>query len=500
MLRNVLTLSSGSLFGKISGLIREILFAAFFGTSAAADAYRAAMTATLVPVHLFTSEALNAAFIPQFRTDRDNKDNSAWTLLNGIGLALIIISLFIGCILYFFAQTWVSLVFPGFMEDQADLAVRMLQIMAWGVPLYVLSAILISLEIACGHFRLAAWRPLIQNLGIITAISIAFLGKSPVHIAWGFTGTYIIFSLFGTVSLIRKNIFKSNWHSYWTNITEVSGRFWDSMKPLVLFSVLLQCNILIEKAVASLIGPGAVAAVDYARMIPETTQMLLIVPLGTVSLSSLVSFQEEEVRKHCDRISAAVLLLLVPVSSFTLISAPDIIKVIYGRGAFDANSISLTFHLLRGMSVGMWAVSLAYVFQKIFNARIRNREVLRIGATGVLANALFNILAYKYLGVLAIGLGFSLGGIISLWLYIRHIGPLKKITRTGRICLIGLLPHCIIGFLIKNSYNWTPFTGLLVQLLWAAISWGIIFWVFPASRNTLLYLCEKLISLRPVNR
>lgn len=500
MLKQVLRLSSGSALGKITGLVREILFAAFFGTSAAADAYRAAMTATLVPVHLFTSEALNAAFIPQFRTDRLKGNNSSWALLNGIGAALMIISLALGCALYFFAQTWVSLLFPGFLEDQAHLAVTMLRIMAWGVPLYVLSAILISLEIACGHFRLAAWRPLIQNLGIIAAIIIAFLGKHPVDIAWGFTGTYVIFSILGIVRLIRKNIFKSRWYSYWSNIRQVSKKFWDSMKPLIIFSILIQCNILIEKAVASLIGPGAVAAVDYARMIPETTQMLLIVPLGIVSLSSMVSFQEEEVRDHCDKISAAILLLLMPVSSFIFISAPDIIKVIYGRGAFDTESVSLTFQSLRGMSVGMWAVSLAYVFQKIFNSRIRNREVLRIGATGIIANALFNVTTYKYLGILAIGLGFSLGGIISLWLYMRSIGSLNKFVQTGRICLIGLLPYCIIGFLIKNSYNWMPLTGLLAQLLWALISWGIIFWGFPSSRNTVKYLFEKLNSLRPVNR
>ena len=152
------------------------------------------------------------------------------------------------------------------------------------------------------------------------------------------------------------------------------------------------------------------------------------------------------------------------------------------------------------MSVGMWAVSLAYVFQRVFNARIRNREVLRIGTTGILANVLFNVIAYKHLGILAIGLGSSLGGIITLWLYIRSIGSLKKFIQTGRICLIGVLPYCIIGFLIKNSYNWTPLTGLPVQLIWAMISWGIIFWAFPASRNTLRYLFEKLISLRSANR
>ncbi len=476
--------------------MREILFAAFFGTTAAADAYRAAMTATLAPVHLFTSEALSATFIPQFRNDRQNRDPSAWTLLNSVGFALIIISLIIGFILYFSAQTWVHLLFPGFTSVQTGLAVKMLRIMAWGVPLYVLSAILISLEISSGLFRLAAFRPLIQNLGIIIAIVIAFFGERPVDIAWGFTGTYILFSLFGTVRVVKKKILENNWYSYWTNLRPVLTRFWNAMKPMILFSILLQCNILVEKAVASLIGPGAVAAVDYAKMIPETAQVILIAPLGIVSLSSMVTLQESEVRDHCDNVSTITLLLLVPISCFILISAPDVVKIVYGRGAFDESSIFLTFQSLRGMSVGMWAVSLAYVFQKVYNARIRNREVLRIGATGIFANAVFNIVAYKYLGIFAIGLGFSIGGIISLGLYIRGIGTLRRFTEAARICLIGFAPYCIIGFLIGSRFKWTPVSGLFIQILWALAYWGVLFWAFPASRKSLAHFFEKLTSLR----
>ncbi|MDH4029067.1 MAG: hypothetical protein OEU95_09580, partial [Nitrospirota bacterium] len=291
-----------------------------------------------------------------------------------------------------------------------------------------------------------------------------------------------------------------NWFSHWKRVKDAFNRCWPSIKPLFLFSLFNQVNILLEKAIASLIGPGSVAAVEYARLIPETSQVLLIVPLGLVSLSSMSTFQEQEVREHSDRISSMVILLLVPLSCFILISAPDIIRLLYSRGTFDETSIYLTSMTLRGMSIGMWAVSLAYVFQKIFNARIRNREVLQIGAAGIITNALFNVMTYKYLGILAIGLGSSLGGIITLWLYIRKMGSLKNFVQMGRICLFGLLPYCIIGLLIESSYDWTPLNRLLVQLLWAIISWSIVFRAFPSSRNTLKYLFEKLASLRSENR
>jgi len=93
VLKQLITLSSGIALGKLTGIVREILFAALFGTTAAADAYRASLTAALAPIHLFTSETLNASFIPQFRKEREQMKTSAWSLFNGLGLLLFFISL-----------------------------------------------------------------------------------------------------------------------------------------------------------------------------------------------------------------------------------------------------------------------------------------------------------------------------------------------------------------------------------------------------------------------
>ena len=151
MLKKVLTLSGGSTIGKVFGVLREVLFAIFFGTSTTADAYRAAMAATLAPVHLFTTEALNAAFIPQFSEDRVSNPHSAWSLFNGVSLLLLLLSLIVGGLLFFFARAWVLLLLPGFAEETFDLAVLMLRIMSWGVRLYVFFALIIGLEIANGQ-------------------------------------------------------------------------------------------------------------------------------------------------------------------------------------------------------------------------------------------------------------------------------------------------------------------------------------------------------------
>jgi putative peptidoglycan lipid II flippase len=496
MLKQILTLSGGSAIGKLIGVVREILFASFFGTSSVADAYRAALSATLAPVYLFTSEALNAAFIPQFSKDRKERNAAAWSLFNGIGLILLLISIVIAGMLYFFAQNWIEIILPGFTGSQFTISVQMLQIMAWGIPLYVLSALLISLEIGSNFFRMASMRPFVQNIGIILAMIVAFIGNQPIWIAWWFTGTYFCFSLFGVSMMITNGILKPGWHRHWDQLRPVMKRFWIAMKPMVFFSLLLQANLLLEKAIASLIGQGAIASIEYARLIPETAYVLLIVPLGLVSLSVMVNFNDSEVRERSDNMSSMVLLLFVPLSGLVLVSSQEIIRLIYQRGAFDEASVLQTSYALQGMSVGLWAFCLAYLLHRIYNARLRNYDVLRITTKGLIVNALFIIIAYKYLGVLAIGLGSSLGRIIMAILFIKGIGEMHIFQQIAKICLYSIVPYILIALTLKISIHLSPILNLTFQTLWCVFYWGLIFYAFPTSREILNQLLNKFTSFK----
>lgn len=491
MFKKTLTLFWSGFFGKLIGVVREVLFASFFGTTAIADAYRAVFTTTISFSHLFTSEALNAAFIPQFRLASENNDNSEWTLFNVVGFLLFFVSTTAACLLYFFADTWVSLFFPGFVGDHFILAVKMLKIMAWGVPLYISSALLVSIEVGSGQFHLATLRPLLQNTGVIIATIIAFEEGQPDWIAWGFTGTYLLFTLISMIWVIRRDILKKSWYLHWMQTATVFRKFWNTMKPMVIFSGLIQTNIMLERTVASLIGAGAVATIDYARIIPETIQFLVIVPLGLVSLSAMANMKDSEVNLRSDQMSGMALLLFVPLSGFIFLSAPDIIRLFYGRGAFSEASVFQTSQVLRGMSVGLWAVCIANIFIKIYNAKLRNSDVLRIGIWGICANTLFNIFVYNYLGIITIGLGFSLGGIIMVCLFIKNMERKDMTWMIAKICILGIGPFILGGFIL-NTLIYMPLLKISIQSIWVLIFWGSVFLMVSTSRDMLKLLFARL--------
>lgn len=498
MLRKVLLLSSGSALGKLLGIVREILLASFFGTSAVADAYRAVMTIVLAPVHLLASEPLNASFIPQFSNKFKLKKAEAWSLFNGFGILLVLTSLVAAAVLYFLSTKLITVLLPGFVGESFDLAVQMIKIMAIGLPFCVVSMLMIALGAGRGRYTAAALRPFVQNLGMIIAILAAFYASQPVWITWGFPGTYVAFTISAVVLMTVTGTLERGWYLCIENIVPVTRRFLRTLKPIAIYSIIVQANLLLEKAIASLIAPGSVASIDYAKLVPETALLLFIAPLGMVSLSEMSTLGKEEVSERSDNISAITLMLTVPLSAFVLINAPDIIGLLFGRGAFDEYSQHTTSMALRGMSVGLWAFCLSYVLLRIYNARFRNSEVLRIAATALLCNALFNIVAYRTLGVLAIGLGFSLYGIISSLFFVRGMREMERMRQIAWICLFAVLPYMGIA-IILTYFELSSILSLMMQMCWVMVFWGGVFFIHPVSRIMVKLFVSKITSLKGGN-
>src|SRR3954463_360385 len=64
--REALVVAAGIFLSRISGLIRDRVFAHYFGSSAAADAFRAALRIPNFLQNLFGEGVLSASFIPVY--------------------------------------------------------------------------------------------------------------------------------------------------------------------------------------------------------------------------------------------------------------------------------------------------------------------------------------------------------------------------------------------------------------------------------------------------
>lgn len=473
MRRAFLQLSGGGAMSKLLGILRELLLANYFGTGMAADSFRGSHTLTLNPTHLFT-RLLQASFVPLYAGHFQKDDPRSDHLFLAVFLVFMTIGVLIAALLFTLGGAIVRLVLPGFTDDRVALAAAMLRLLAPGVPFYIHSTLLGALGAARGDFIIPALRPGVQNAGMIIMIVVAAITGRPALAAAGFTTAYILLSAWATMHFASRGMLpRLSWQGA-APLVAVWKPLWRVMRPLLLLSIFVQGNILVERFVTSLLGPGRIAALDYARFLSETAHFLIAMPLGLMSLSIFAKYTENETRLGADKLLALLFLFFLPLSAFLFLNGNSLIAAIFLRGEFDTSSLYMTERALTGLSAGLWLYSGSFLLQRILNARLRNSVVLRAESLSVAVNIAFNLLFYRQLGIMVIGFGVALASLCSMIYYIAATGiELRLVRKSARVLAAGL-PLYFIGANLIHRAAGIGYAALAAQLAFACLLWGLL--------------------------
>jgi putative peptidoglycan lipid II flippase len=297
MTKAFLTLFSGSLLSKVVGLFRELIFAFYYGTTAIASSFRLSQTAIFIPIQFLTTDIFNAGFLPLYTKYLKIDYKKATIFYWIIQTLLIVLSLFLTTMLFFYANSIIRLLAPGFNEENIAIAISFLEILSFAIPFFLLSGLFNYLEMAHNSYFLASIRTVIQSLGIILGVLLSHYFDNILLLAWGFNIAYILFFIISLIRVIRLKRVPSLSLFDKTVVKEVFNRFILIIKPLLLLPFLLQANIAIERMIASLISIDSIASFDYARFVTETVVVLLAVPVGLISLSSFSTLDREELNQ-----------------------------------------------------------------------------------------------------------------------------------------------------------------------------------------------------------
>jgi peptidoglycan biosynthesis protein MviN/MurJ (putative lipid II flippase) len=475
-------LFGGAVVGKVLGLGRELALAASFGTGTTAGALRAAQTATLIPAQFATGETLSAGLVPLWTRHVRSDPARANALFWAVSGVLLSFSILVTAALVLATQRWASFLFPGFGPDALRTTTQLLQVMAFGIPFYVQSAVFWYWEMAHGGYALAAARPTFQNVGMTAGIGVAWVTGNPVWLAAGFTSAYALLCLASPFWLARSHMLGGMGRVPRTMLTGAVREFWGSVRPLLLLPVLFQAGIALERALASLLGATTVASLDYAKVIVETGLALVAFPLGLASLAELGRMNGEAAKRRLAGLFPILLAIAIPASCALAIHARDVVTVLFGRGAFNADSIAVTAAVLTGLGIGLWAQLTAYVLGKALSARLRNREMAWYSSIGIVSMALIDILLFRPLGPLAFGLGSAAGSIVQLVLFCRALGLLPALFRgCARIAPVAALYSAIaLGLVHFHAPLWSK--ALLFLAFFASIQWFVV----PDARRFIL--------------
>lgn len=422
-------------------LVQTVLLAALFGASATTDAFFVATAAALVFVGPIES-ALNLAFPPVFvHAVEAEGPASAWRIAAGVFRAGLLASSAVTVVLAALSPWLPTLLAPG-LDDAA--AAQVGQIIRITAPLVVLAyaaSFLASLEFIEGRSLLPAAGTVLAAAGGPLALLALGDRHGVVALAWG--------TLLGAVA--RCGILVS-----WTRLRRLVGpgigirdplmrRIGGMMVSRVLTTGMLEVNLLVDRVFASLLGPGFISALAYASRAVTTVVRLFMVPMGRMLLPPLSRLaareQYDRMRGIVEKVVIGAAFLLVPLVAFTVGFRTELLRMVFGRGAFDAAAVDATSEALLYYALGIIPFLVSPMLSAVFFSLHDSSTPLRIALVCVAANAGLDAVLILGLGHGGIALATSLVGLVRaslLWVYLgRRIGELQARPVVGSLLVSG---------------------------------------------------------------
>ncbi len=417
---------------RITGLAREIIIGAQFGTSADLDAYLAAFRLPDMLFQLAAGGALGSAFIPTFSSYLVKGDRpGAWLLfsrvLNLITLLLIVLAV-VGA---FFAEPLVSRVIaPGFPPEQQALTASLMRWMLLSTVIFGASGLIMGALNGLQHFLLPAAAPVLYNLCIIGGAWLLAPRFGIYGLVFGVVIGALAHFLVQVPGLIR------NGARYTPSLTisdpgvrEVARL----MGPRVLGLFFVQMQFLVNTILASGLATGSLSALNYAWLLMLLPQGIFAQSLATATFPTFAAQYaaglHEEMRTTFGRTLRTVFFLSIPAAVGLIVLGQPLISALLERGQFTAESTALVAYALQFYAVGLVAHSGLEIIVRAFYALHDTWTPVIFGIGAMMLNILFSILWVKPLGfgglALANSVATSLEMIVLLLLLNRRMDGIE---------------------------------------------------------------------------
>jgi putative peptidoglycan lipid II flippase len=442
-------LMSGALMSKVLGFAREVLMAQVLGASLVADGFRGAITAVMIPLAFLQNESVPAILIPMHRDSQKNGD--APQRLAALSLALTLAAIALMLATEALGGWWVDAVVGGFVPESQALTLEFVRIMALGMPASVMLNCLAAGEIALGRSRLTNIRASLLNISVLVGVGLLALTGRLSALAWAFTIAFNALGIFAVWSLWRDGSFSLAGVTP-AMIWEAAAEFLRRLRPLLALPTAEQGNVWIERALASRLATGSVASLDYARTLTESALLLISQPVGLAVLSS---YPTKDTCAQIEAIARPVLAVTLPASAFLFVFAPEVVRLVFFRGAFTEAGVLLTSQALRGISIGLWAATLGWILLRILNSTGRNGMAAIIIVSAYAANAAVNLLTSGIqetsgAGTLLLGLGEAARSLVLLAGVVLALKCRARIACLIAMAMIPALMMTLVGWKIHE--------------------------------------------------
>jgi putative peptidoglycan lipid II flippase len=490
---------------RVMGLVREMIFANYFGAGFLYDAYLVGFRIPNILRDLFAEGALSAAFVKVF-TDYQLKKSEAeaWQLASLVLNALAIVLSFVTILGIVLSPQLVGLIAGGFSPEKAALATTLTQVMFPFILLVAMAAVAMGVLNTKGRFGVPASASTAFNIvSLVAGLGFAYFlsgggWEKPTDenlipslaAQWAIIGMAIGTLIGGAAQFLIQipSLFTVGFR-FSPKISfadEGVRRVMRLMAPAILGTSAVQINVLINTYFVSDIDGGQ-SWLSYSFRLMQFPIGVFGVAIGTAAIPTLSRFAAlNDFKKFRETISSSinlVFLLTLPSACGLVVLGEPIIRLIYERGLFTASDTTMTAWALTGYTIGLTGYAAIKILSPAFYALDDAKTPMIISLCSIAVNG---IASYVFREAL---MPFGFG----------HVGVALA---TSSVALVNFFA---LAFLMRGRINGieggkilTSFVKIAIAAaIMSAVCWFAYFFLHQTfgAANLIFKLIEVLIPI-----
>lgn len=409
------------LFVKIIGILKQSVFAAYFGASKDMDMF-------LITIGFFDDftttffTSISITFITiylRIKNDCDKKRLN--TFINSVLFIGIVFTGVFVVLFNIYSKYFVEILAWNYDAEDLCTLSSYFNFIVLILGCAFISRVLISILEAEGNFYPTKFSGFILSFTTIVACVSLSDRYGIMALFYGFVAYYLI-----------ENIFLYNFTHQYFNVSFFFIAYTEELKqllklsiPLIIGNACVMVNNIVGKSVATGINEGIVSSLAYGQLIFSSTYSIIVGSLCAVLLTSftnmVVNNEIDRLKCEINRVINRITIFLVPIVLLIYISAEDITKILFFRGNFDIVAVDNTTYAIKGYILGIIFISIRDILVRVHYAFNNTMIPVINSIIGIIFNiVLIFFLSEKY-GAFGITLAATFSYIITSILLIYTI-------------------------------------------------------------------------------
>lgn len=496
LLRSTTVFSAMTFISRVSGLVRDQVYATVFGANPAMDAFIAAFRIPNFMRRLSAEGSFSMAFVPVLAEYKQKHGQEAVRELVDRVTGALMAALLVVTAGFLLLAPWLArVIVPGFEPggESAALFVEMLRI-TFPYALFIsLASLAGGILNSYQRFAIPALSPVLMNLAMISAALAAgeWFGGSVKVLAWGVFAAGILQLGFQLPALARLGLLPRPR----LDLAHAGvRRIMTLMVPTLFGSSVVQFNLLFNTMAASMLIGGSMTWLYYSDRLLEFPLGMFGVAIGTVILPHLsgrhAATDPEGFSKGLDWGFRLCLLIGLPACAGLILCAQPLLATLFQYGEFGETDMRMSSWSLIAQSTAVPAFLLVKVLAPAFYSRQDTRTPVKAAMVSVAVNALCIVLFFAGLlwlteagreawaasggdvraalkamdggGHALLALAIAIAGWVNaaqLAWYLRHAGVYRRQPGWGRFLRqVGLATLLMAGVVVALRWYWPEWT------------------------------------------